>query len=294
MDFLKEPRFEFIVVLMIGLIIVGAILLSTLVRWLITKTFKAASQRINLDRTRYKFFKNAASMIIWLIAIASIISLIPRLKSLAITLFAGAGILVAIVGFAAQQAFSNIISGVFIVIFKPFRVGDKIKVGNQDYGIVEDITLRHTIIRNYQNLRIIIPNSVISSEVIINDTIEDEVICRWIDVGISYDSDVDLAIKIIRDVAIAHPDCIDHRTEEQKEKGAHQVEVRLVSFGEYSINLRAFVWTTEVVFAARVHADINKGIKKQFDALGIEIPFPYRTVVYKKDLPPNAKGSEHV
>jgi small conductance mechanosensitive channel len=271
------------------LIIIGAIALSRSVRWLINKSFNAASDKLNIDPTRYKFFKNAASLIIWLVAFGAIISLIPKLKTLAITLFAGAGILVAIIGFAAQQAFANIINGIFIVLFKPFRVGDMIKVGTLDYGIVEDITLRHTIINSFENKRIIIPNSVIGSETIVNDSIEDTKVCRFIEVGISYDSDVDLATKIIQEEAKKHSSCLDVRNRKQKANNDPSVNVRLISFGDYSVNLRAYVWTQDPLNAVQMHSDINKAIKKRFDKEGVEIPFPYHTLVYKKDLPPNSK-----
>ena len=204
-------------------------------------------------------------------------------------LFAGAGIMMAILGFAAQQAFSNIISGIFIVIFKPFRVGDLIKVGSLEYGFVEDITLRHTVITNFQNKRIIIPNSIISAETIVNDTIEDTKVCRWIEIGISYDSDIDHATSIIQEEAIKHPRCIDVRTQKEKEKGVPQVIVRQISFGDFSINLRAFVWTKTSIEAYQMHSDLNQSIKKRFDKEGIEIPFPYRTIVYKKDLSENRR-----
>jgi small conductance mechanosensitive channel len=277
-------------VAIIGAVLIVTIVLTRLIRWLISKSFISASERLRVDATRYRFFKNAASFIIWLVALGTIVLLIPELKALAITLFAGAGILVAFVGFAAQQAFSNIVSGIFIVIFKPFRVGDLIKVGNLNYGVVVDITLRHTIINNFENKRIIIPNSVVSSETIINDSIEEPKVCKWIEVGISYDSDIDIATRIIQEEAMKHPYCIDNRTESEIANGKPQVLVRVLGFGESSVNLRAFVWAKDSFEAFQMHSDLNRTIKKRFDAEGIEIPFPYRTVVYKKDLPPNSRS----
>ncbi len=279
-------------ILIVLTIILCAYLLTRLVKWLINKSVATASEKLDIDPTRYKFFVHAASFIIWLIALGAIISLMPKLKTLAVTLFAGAGILVAIIGFAAQAAFSNIVSGIFIVIFKPFRVGDMIKVGALDYGIVQDITLRHTIINNFENKRIIIPNSVISSDNIINDTIHDSKICRFIEIGISYDSDVDLAMKILQEEALKHPSCIDARTSEELEKEDPQVRVRLIKFDDYSVNLRAYVWSTDPFNAAQMHSDINLAIKKRFETEGIEIPFPYRTLVYKNDMPSNSKPSK--
>lgn len=274
----------------IGIIILSAFTLTRVIRWLIDKSFITTSDRLNLDKTRYRFFKNAVSLIIWIIALGAMISLIPKLKALAYTLFAGAGIMVAIIGFAAQQAFSNIVHGIFIVMFKPFRVGDKIKVGSFDYGIVEDITLRHTIINSFENKRIVVPNAVVGAETIINDNITDLKICKFIDVGISYDSDIDLATKIIQEVAVNHRYCIDNRTEQEKKQGIDQVIVRVVSFGDFSVNLRALVWTNDPMIIYELVSDINKEIKKRFDQEGVEIPFPYRTIVYKNDLPKNNKS----
>ena len=287
MELFNSLNIDFRNVIIVVSIIIAAIFTSRFIRWLITKSFVSASDKLDLDPTRYRFFRNAASFIIWLVAIAAIISMIPKLKTLAITLFAGAGILVAIVGFAAQEAFSNIISGIFIVIFKPFRVGDLIKVGDVGQGVVEDITLRHTIIKSFENKRIVIPNAVIGNQTIINDNLGDSLICRFIEVGISYDSDIDLATKILQEESIKHPFSIDNRTKKEKKEKAPEVVVRLISFGDHSINLRAYVWTHEPLHVYQMHSDINKAIKKRFDAEGIEIPFPYRTLVYKKDLPKN-------
>jgi small-conductance mechanosensitive channel len=287
MELFDRLHIDFKNVIIVLAIIIGAIITTRFVRWLITKSFNTASDKLDLDPTRYRFFRNAASFIIWLVAIAAIISLIPKLKTLAITLFAGAGILVAIVGFAAQEAFSNIISGIFIVIFKPFRVGDLIKVGDVGQGIVEDITLRHTIIKSFENKRIVMPNSVIGNQTIINENLKDSLICRFIEIGISYDSDIELATRILQEESKKHPYSFDNRTKKEKKENKPEITVRLTSFGDYAINLRAYVWTQDPLNVYEMHSDINKAIKKRFDAEGIEIPFPYRTLVYKNDLPKN-------
>lgn len=292
MDFFKNYSIDWKITVVIISILVGAIVLTKLTRWFIKKSFRIASEKLNVDPTRYRFLKNAVSLIIWLMAVGALVSLIPKLKALAITIFAGAGILVVFLGLAAQQAFSNIVGGIFIVVFRPFRVGDLIKVGSLEYGTVEDITLRHTVIRNFENKRIIIPNSVISSDVILNDSIIDENICRRIEIGISYDSDIELATKIIQDVSIKHSSSIDARTQEQKDNGEPQVIVRVISFGDFSVNLRADVWTNDPFNARPMHYEINKEVKKRFDTEGIEIPFPYRTIVYKNDLMSNKNNDE--
>lgn len=283
---LKDTYLEFRTEIMILLL---AIVLTRVSRWLLDKFVNASSKKLRVDPTKYKFFKNATSFIIWLIALTLIIYTIPRLKTLAVTLFAGAGILFAILGFAAQQAFSNIISGIFIVIFKPFRVGDLIKVGANYMGTVEDITLRHTIILDFENRRIIIPNSVVSGETVINSTIEDSKICEFVELGISYDSNVDKAIEIIQKEALKHPFFIDNRTDSEKALDKPPVLVKVIGFGDSSVNLRAWIWADNFNNAREMHFDLNKSIKARFDREGIEIPFPHRTIVYKKDLEQDSK-----
>ena len=267
----------------IGLIFLSGFILSKTAKWMLKRS-SFTSSKINVDQTRFKFFANTISIFIWLVTIGSIIWLIPQLKALAVSLFAGAGILMVFVGLAAQQAFSNIVGGIFIIMFKPFRVDDLIKVGNLEYGIVTDITLRHTVIRNFENNHTYIPNSVISSETVINNSIEDPAVCRMVKMGISYDSDLDLAIQIIREEIKSHPNTIERQAPEQIERGDHPIQVRLVGYGESSIDLVAYVWVDNFRNARMAHSDLLISIKKRFDKAGIEIPFPYRTLVYKKDL----------
>lgn len=256
---------------------------------LITKTFRVfmrryferSSQVLRVDPTRYRFFKNAVSFIIFLAALIIIFYTIPELRSIGVSLFAGAGILAIIIGFASQAAFANIISGLFIVSSKPFRVGDYIKISDEFFGTVEDITLRHTVIRNNENRRIIIPNTVINNQTIVNSNIIDEKVCSLIEVGISYGSDINLAIRLIQEETMKHPLFIDNRTEEQVAANEPQVVVRVMGFGDSSVNLRAYAWAISSMNAFIMRTDLYKAIKERFDREGVEIPFPYRTIVMK-------------
>jgi small conductance mechanosensitive channel len=271
-----------------GLIIVGtlvaAFILSKILRALFTKFLQLASSKLNVDPTHYSFLNNLISFVIYFGAFIFIFYTIPGLRALGVTLFAGAGVAAAVVLFASQQAFSNIINGIFIIVFKPFRVGDIIKVGTLNIGKIEDITLRHTVIRDFENRRIIIPNTVIGSETLINSSIRDEHICNFVEFGISYDSDINKAIEIIRDEAMKHPNYIDNRTREEKKNNVHPVMVRVIGFGDSSVNLRAFIWSKDHMSGFILKCDLFKSVKERFDREGVEIPFPYRTIVYKKDI----------
>jgi small-conductance mechanosensitive channel len=265
-----------------------ATLLSVVLRKLMHIYITKYSEKLKTDPTNFSFLKNSVGFIIFTSAIIFIFYKIPYLKSIGTALFAGAGIVAVIVGFASQKAFSNIISGIFILIFKPFKISDIIEFKDGQKGVVEEITLRHTIIKDYENRRIVIPNSMISDETIINSNIQDEKIRKHILFSISYDSNIDLAIRIIKEEAENHPLVIDNRSPKEKEDGNDKVMVRVIALGDFSVDLKAFVWTAGNDEAFVVKCDLLKSVKERFDREGIEIPFPYRTIVYKKDLNPNA------
>ena len=106
-----------------------AFVIGRIIRFVLGRFLKASAKKLKVDPTRYNFFKNAVDFIILLIAIIIIFRSIPALQAFSTTLLTGAGVLAAIVGFASQSAFSNIISGIFLVIFRPFSVGDRVKIG---------------------------------------------------------------------------------------------------------------------------------------------------------------------
>lgn len=232
--------------------------------------------------TRYNFLGHFISALIYIVGFSFAIISIPQLKTIATSLLAGASILALGVTLASQQALSNIVSGIFIIIFKPFRVNDRLSIRDNMSGIVEDITLRHTVIRNFENRRIIIPNSVISNEAITNSDLGDEKICRFLEIGISYDSDIDLAKHIIFDEVRNHPDYYDVRSPEDKVNNKPEVVVRVMALGNSSVDFRAWVWAENSSKSFGMHCDILESVKKRFDREGIEIPFPHRTIIHKQ------------
>lgn len=262
---------------------VASILLVVL-RKIATKVIKNNADKLKVDPTNFSFLKNSLSFIIYFIALIVIFRHIPSLRSFGSALFAGAGIIAAIIGFASQKAFSNIITGIFILIFKPYRVGDVIEISNGRIGTVEEITLRHTVIKDFKNERIIVPNTVISDDIIINSSITDSKIQCRIEVGISYDSDIDLAMQIMREECEKHPLLIDNRTHEDLANDVPLVRVAVIALADFSVNLRASAWTGSFSDAFQMRTDLLKIIKERFDFEGVEIPFPYRTIVYKKDM----------
>ena len=281
------------IALRIAIIIAVCIIIERSLRFFIGKLMRKSAQMMNIDQTRYVFFKHAITATIYIFAAILVIYSIPRFRTVAVSMFAGAGILAAIIGFASQAAFSNIISGVFMVISRPFKVGDTIEVGTGVQGIVEDITLRHTVLRNYENKRFVIPNSKMSSEIITNYNLYDEAVRRYVDFSVDYNSDIDKVIQIIREECEQHPLCIDMRSKTEILEGLHKVDVRLIGFGESELKIRAYPCVAKPPDAFDLHTAINLTIKKRFDSEGITIPYPQRVISYRNEKEPESQNPQN-
>lgn len=269
--------------LIAGIIMALTILAASIFSRLFGRFIRKTAKELINDPTKYQFLRYALTAVIYLVGFGLAIYTIPPLRTVASSMLAGAGILAVVVGFASQSALSNVIAGAFIVIFKPFRLNDRITIKDNLSGVVEDITLRHTVIRNFENRRIIVPNSIMSNEILINADLVDSKVCKWLHLDISYDSDIDLARKIIQEEVAAHPNLIDNRKPEDIEAGKPLVPVRVIALGDFSVRLRAWAWTEDNPKSFELETDLLESIKKRFDREGIEIPFPYRTVVFKQE-----------
>lgn len=269
-------RAIWIMVVMLATVITVAIIQSYF-----TRKIAATSRRDKQDPTTYKFLSYLVTFAIYFLGILLAAVAIPALRTLAQSMLAGAGVIAVIAGVAAQEGISNLIGGIFIVFFKPFRIGDVIKVGDQIVGTVEDLNLRHTVINNFQNKRVVIPNATMNKENIINYYLGEYKTCEWVEVGISYDSDIDKAMAIMVEESQNHTSFYDNRSKGQKDKDLPAVDVKVIGLGDSSVNIRAWVWAATYQTAFNMRNDLYKSIKQRFDAEGIEIPFPHRTLIHK-------------
>jgi small conductance mechanosensitive channel len=266
-------------------ILIFVILLTLLVEWIsrraLTRYIRINSQVMQSDPTNFKFLANALRAIIYSIGLMLAIREYPPLKSVAGSLLAGAGIFAVAIGFASQQAFSNIISGIFLVIFKPFRVNDRLRIKDVYAGTVEDITLRHTVMRDTENKRIVIPNSVIATEIIVNSDHSDGKICKYVEFCVNMNTNIDKAKRIIFEEIEKHPFYIDPRKDSEKAQGKALVEVRLIRFTDFGMVLRGALWTINNANGNEMQADLNESIKKRFDTEGVEMANPHFVIVEK-------------
>ncbi len=213
---------------------------------------------VKMDETVQLMIRRLVSATIYSIGLMLVILQIPQLQSLAAALLAGAGIASLAIGFAAKDSLSNLTSGVFLAIFQPFRVGDFVDFKG-DYGQVEDLTLRHTVIRTWDSRRIIVPNSVINTEPIINWSIREPEIIWTVDFDIKQVSDIDRARDIIIRETRSHPNV-------QKDQ---EIKVQLTGSRHSEQNLKLYFHVKGRDIASDTGCDIRESIRKEFEKEGI-------------------------
>jgi len=285
--FIDEEQYKvatqnFNLVLYLGIVAVVTLVAVSLVQTWFKRNIKEKIAN-NEDTTSYKFLRYIAIFGVYFIGGLLILIAFESMRSFAATALGGAGVLAVVAGVASQEALSNLVGGLFIIAFKPFKLGDIIKVDESMIGTVTDITLRHTIIRNYENKMIVIPNAIINKEKLINYDLGERMCCQWVEIGISYDSDIDLAKHIMREECEDHPNLIDNRSEIDKYNNVKKVIVRVISLDDSSVTLRAWAWASNFSDAFVLKCDLYESIKKRFDKEGISIPFPHRTLVFKEN-----------
>lgn len=275
-------RLEDAIIFGIKLVVIYIIVrvLSAIAKYLFRHTMRKQAEK-GMDVTKVMFLRQIVVTAIYIIGCASFLSLIPGMEKISNSILASAGILAMAVGLASQEALSNIVGGMFIIFTRPFKVGDFIRVDDDVVGTVIEITLRHTIIRNVENRMILIPNSKINSATIINSSYGDSSTCAFIDIGVSYDTNLDGAIDVMRQEIMKHPLLLDHRTEEEKKADVPEVVIRVVNLCDSAITLRAWAWAATAVNATVMKYDLLKSIKERFDKEGIEIPYPYYNQIVK-------------
>lgn len=273
----KDGLLQFL--LSVLFMVVGSWILLKVIHIILNRFLK----RNKLDETNFIFVFRIIKAIVYTILIFGIAVQIIPLSEIAISLLASSGVAVLIIGFAAQEAFSNIISGFFISFFRPFSVGDLVHLPNENIiGTVEDITLRHVIIKTFENNRVIVPNSIINKAVIENRDIMDKQACRFFTINVAYTADIDKARTIILDESRKHPLLIDVRTEKDIKEAVPQLKVIVSRLGINEVELRVTLWAKNNGDAFTLLSDLRESILKRFLNEEIEIPFAYPNIILNK------------
>lgn len=228
------------------------------------------------------FLRYPVLFLIYFAAFAIIVSSIPALNQAMNKLLAAGGVLAVIFGLAGQEALGSIASGMMILAFRPFVIGDVVNVVSQGVtGTVEEISLRHTVLRTIENKRVIIPNSTMNAAIVENADYGDKNVCLTLDIGITYESDLDHALEVLAEEVGAHPDYLDLRSDEAKQNGTPRVTVRVNELADSAVVLRALLWGKDNGTTFAMRADLMRRIKKRFDKEGIDIAYPHLVVMNK-------------
>jgi small conductance mechanosensitive channel len=235
------------------------------------KIIRAASQRARFDIMLSSLIARIGYFLVVVFGLfVSIVVIFPGVSPG--DLFAGLGIGSVALGFAFKDVLQNLFAGFLILIYRPFHIGDQIKV-NEFEGTVEEINVRATKIKTYDGERVVIPN---------NDLYMDAVLVRTafphrrtkIVVGIGYDDDHEQARRILLGVL--------KDTEGVLETPAPDVNV--YELADSSVNMRLLYWTDSQQSSTRKTADrVVSGVKAALDKAGIEIPFPHRVLMMNEN-----------
>ena len=167
------------------------------------------------------------------------------------------------IGFGLQYLAADIASGFILLFERPVRVGDRISIGNQE-GDVQSINLRTTVLNTNDRVSVIVPNSKLVRDQLINWSYGDPRARLAIPIGVATDADVDLVTKTLLNAA----EGVDNVLQDPPPK------VQFLEFGDWSNNFRLLVWTNRPRLHRQIRSDINYRINQLFRDAGIEIPYP--------------------
>lgn len=206
-----------------------------------------------------------ASLARYLVIIVTILAVLAKFGVETTSLIAVFGAAGLAVGLALQGTLSNLAAGVMLLVFRPFKIGDYVEVAGLN-GSVKKVTLFITELTTADNVQRLIPNGEVWGSAISNYSAHDK---RRVDLvfGIGYGADIDAAMNVIVDLAKA-----DSRSHANPEPF-----VAVSNLGDSSVDITARVWCNTSDYWG-FKFDLTKKVKETFDARGIDIPFPTRTV----------------
>ena len=246
-------------------------MITKLILWLISKAIFNKTKLHNLDKGSAFSLFQIIKYLIWVIAIALMLEALGVQVTI---LLAGSAALLVGIGLGLQQTFNDILSGIILLFEHSVKVGDILEIDG-DRVIIQEIGLRTSKGMNVRQIVVIIPNSLITTNKVINWSHQTQKTLWNIDIGVAYGSDVDLVIKTLEESAVEH---LEFSECEFK-------EVRFVNFGNSSMDFQLFFYSKNIFTIEKVKSDIRKIIYKKFNEHKITIPFPQMDLHIKsKDI----------
>ena len=253
-----------------SLVIIALVLLVTKLLILIIKKTLFSKKRLEKydQGNTYAVFQ-IIKYFIWIIAIGI------TLESIGVkvtVIIAGSAALLVGVGLGLQQTFNDIVSGIILLWERSIKVGDILEIDG-DVVKIEKIGLRTSNGLNRDSIAIIIPNSLITTNKVINWSHQAKKTRFKINVGVAYGSNVDLVLKVLEESAFEHPE-VHHKNE---------IEARFIDFNNSSLDFQVLFFSENVFRIEKVKSDIRKIINRKFTENKIKIPFPQLDVHMKRE-----------
>ena len=252
----------------ISLLIVFLIVIVTKIVLLLIKKslFRKRKLRAFDEGNTYALYQ-IIKYVIWVVAFGFILESIGVRVTL---LIAGSAALLVGIGLGLQQTFNDVLSGIILLSERSIKIEDVLEIDGEIVKI-QEIGLRTSKGLTTDDISIIIPNSLITTNKVINWSHQTKKTRFRIDVGVSYGSDVEMVIKILEESAFEHPD------NTKKEP----TEARLVNFGNSSLDFQILFYSNNIFSSNRVKSDIRRIINQKFIQNNITIPFPQMDVHLK-------------
>ena len=260
---LKTTGIEFAINLVtaIAIFYVGRMVVGLLMRGL-----KKMMQAQDVDVTLQTFVGNLVRMVLLVFVIIAAISALGIQTTSFIAILGAAGLAI---GLALQGSLSNFASGVLIVMFRPYKVGDFVEAAGIS-GVVEEVQILTTVLKTGDNKKVIVPNGQIMDSVITNYSANDQ---RRVDmtIGVSYDDDLDNVRSTLEQLVAADDRILDDPA----------CTIAVSALADSSVNFVVRPWVKSADYWG-VMFDLTEAIKKRFDKEGISFPFPQQDVhLYK-------------
>jgi len=245
------------------------ILITLLLLWIIKKTLFRKQVMNRYNRGNLYALYQIINYVIWILAILIILDTLGIKLNV---LLAGSAALLVGVGLGLQNTFNNFISGIILLFEGSIKIGDILEIDG-DVVKMERIGLRTSSAKNRDDIVIIIPNSLITSNKVINWSHQSEKTRFKIKVGVAYGSDVDLVIKILKDSALENPEIDD--------KSA--IIARFIDFGNSSLDFELLFFSRNIFRIENIKSEIRRVINRKFIENNITIPFPQVDLHFKSD-----------
>jgi small-conductance mechanosensitive channel len=235
-------------------------IITKLVLWLISKALFNKKKLHKLDKGSAFALFQIIKYLIWIIAITLMLEALGIKVTI---LLAGSAALLVGVGLGLQQTFNDMLSGIILLFEHSVKVGDILEIDG-DMVIIQEIGLRTSKGMNVRQIVVIIPNSLITTNKVINWSHQTQKTLFNIDVGVAYGSNIDLVIQTLEESALEHLEFLECEFK----------EVRFIDFGNSSMDFQLFFYSKNIFSIEKVKSDIRKIIYKKFNEHKITIPFP--------------------